>query len=189
MYETEIDRIYRESKKKMEAAIESIKHQFATMRTGRAHPGLVEAVRVDYYGTKTPIKQLANISTPDPRSIVIQPWDKSSMEFIEKAIMTSDVGITPVNDGKVIRLSMPQLTHERREELVKVIHRIAEEGRISVRNARHHAIDEAAKMEKDNKMTEDDKFTTKDKVQKLTDEYVKKIDTVLSEKEKEIEGQ
>ena len=188
MYETEIDKIFKESKIKMDQAVESVQHQFATMRTGRAHPGLVEAIRVDYYGTKTPIKQLANLTTPDPKTIVIQPWDKTAMEFIEKAILASDVGIAPMNDGKVIRLTMPQLTHERREELIKVLHRIAEEGRISVRNARHHAIDEAAKMEKDNKMTEDDKFTTKDKVQKLTDDYVKKIDKVLSEKEKEIEG-
>ncbi len=188
MYETEIDRIFKESKKKMEAAVESVQHQFATIRTGRAHPSLVEAIRVDYYGTKTPIKQLANISTPDPKSIAIQPWDKSSMELIEKAIMTSDIGINPVNDGKIIRLAMPQLTHERREELIKVMHRIAEEGRISIRNTRHHANDDAAKKEKDNKMTEDDKFTTKDKVQKLTDEYIKKIDSVLSEKEKEIQG-
>ena len=188
MYETVIQQIYKDSKEKMEQALESIQHQFSSMRTGRAHPGLVEAIRVDYYGTKTPIKQLANLTTPDPKTIVIQPWDKTSLEFIEKAILLSDVGITPMSDGKAIRLSMPDLTLERREELIKVIHRISEEGKISVRNARHHANDEAAKMEKDNQMTEDDKFTTKDKVQKLTDEYVKKIDKALSEKEKEILG-
>ena len=188
MYETEIDKVFKDSKEKMEQALESVQTQFSSMRTGRAHPGLVEAIRVDYYGTKTPIKQLANLTTPDPKTIVIQPWDKTSMEFIEKAILLSDVGITPMSDGKVIRLSMPDLTTERREELIKVIHRVAEEGKISVRNARHHAIDEAAKMEKDNQMTEDDKFTTKDKVQKLTDDYVSKIDIALSDKEKDVLG-
>ena len=186
MVQTEVDKVISDSESKMKAAVDSIHKQFATIRTGRAHPGLVESVRVDYYGTKTPLKQLANVGTPEPRLIVIQPWDKNSMEAIEKAILSSDVGITPVNDGKVIRLSMPQLTHERRDELAKVLHRIAEEGKVSVRNTRHHANDVAAKLEKDNQMTEDDKFMTKDKIQKLTDDYIKKIDTVLSDKEKEI---
>ncbi len=183
---TEIDRVAKETESMMLAAMDSVKKQFLTIRTGRAHPGLVEGVRVDYYGTKTPLKQLANVSTPEPRLLVIQPWDKGSMEAIEKALLSSDVGITPTNDGKVIRLTMPQLTHERRDELTKVLHRIAEEGKVSVRNTRHHANDKAAKLEKDNMMTEDDKFTTRDKVQKLTDDYIKKIDTVLAEKEKEI---
>jgi len=186
MAQTEVDRVIREAEGGMKAALEAVQKQFSTIRTGRAHPSLVEGVKVDYYGTKTPLRQLANIVTPEPRLIVIQPWDKNSMAMIEKAIMTSDVGITPVNDGKVIRLSMPQLTHERRDELAKVLHRISEEGRVSVRNSRHKANEEAAKLEKDNQMTEDDKFLTKDKVQKLTDDYIKKIDTALSEKEKEI---
>ena len=155
---------------------------------GRAHPSLVDSIKVDYYGTNTPIKQLANISTPEPRLIVIQPWDKATMAMIEKAIMTSDIGITPANDGKLIRLSMPQLTQERRDELVKVLHRVAEEGKVSLRNTRHGAIEEASKLEKENKMTEDDKFEAKDKIQKLTDTYKKKIDTILEEKEKEIKG-
>ena len=186
--QTEVDRVIKEAENKMLAAIESVQKQFSTIRTGRAHPSLVESVKVDYYGTKTPVRQLANIATPEPRLIVIQPWDKGSMEVIEKAILASDVGITPVNDGKVIRLSMPQLTHERREELIKVLHRIAEEGKVSVRNTRHQANEEGAKLEKDNKLTEDDKFLAKDKVQKLTDEYIKKIDTVLTEKENEIKN-
>ncbi|MFH1394780.1 MAG: ribosome recycling factor [Candidatus Omnitrophota bacterium] len=186
MVQTEIDRVVKDSEFKMKTALESVKKQFLTIRTGRAHPSLVEAVKVDYYGTKTPLKQLANITVPEPRLIVIQAWDKGAMSFIEKAILTSDIGITPVNDGKVIRLSMPQLTKERREELVKVLHRIVEEGKVSIRNTRHHANDEAAKLEKNNSMTEDDKFLTKERVQKLTDEYIKKLETVLSEKEKEI---
>ncbi len=188
MYETEMNKILKGTKAKMEAALEAVKKQFSTIRTGRAHPRLVEGIRVDYYGTKTPLKQLASITAPEPRLIVIQPWDRNSMSMIEKAILTSEVGITPANDGKVIRLSMPQLTHERREELARVLHKVAEEGRVSVRNSRHAANEEAVKLEKDNKMTEDDKFETKDKVQKLTDEYIEKIDTALKDKETEIKG-
>jgi len=186
MIRTEVGKVLKEAESKMEAALEAIKRQFLTIRTGRAHPSIVENIKVDYYGTKTPLKQLANVTTPEPRLIVIQPWDKGSVEPIEKAIQISDVGITPMNDGKLIRLSMPQLTHERKDELKKVLHRIAEEGRISIRSSRHHANDEAAKLEKDNKMTEDDKFETKDKVQKITDGYIKKVDTVLLEKETDI---
>ncbi|MDP8259378.1 MAG: ribosome recycling factor [Candidatus Aadella gelida] len=186
MVQTETGRVIKEGEHKMETAVDALKHQFATIRTGRAHPSLIEGVKVDYYGTKTPIKQLASISTPEPRLIAVQPWDKTSMEMIEKAILASDIGITPTNDGKMIRLSMPQLTQERRDELIKVLHRIAEETKVSIRNARHHAIDEAGKLEKDNKMTEDDKFETKDRMQKITTEYTKKIETILADKEKEI---
>ncbi len=186
MIQTEVDRVIKEAESKMKAAIESIQNQYSTIRTGRAHPSLVDGIKVDYYGTKTPLKQLANINVPEPRLIVIQPWDKSSMEPIEKAIYASDVGITPTNDGKVIRLSMPQLTHERREELAKVLHRIAEEGKVSIRNSRHDANEESAKLEKGNQMTEDDKFLTKDRIQKLTDGYIKKVEELLAEKEKAI---
>ncbi len=188
MYQTDIDRITKESERKMEAAFEAVKKQFATIRTGRAHPSLVETVKVDYYGTKTPLKQLATVSAPEPRLLVIQPWDKGSVSEIEKAIMASDIGITPTNDGKFIRLSMPQLTQERRDELVKVLHKMAEEGRISIRNTRHHANEEGIKLEKDKLFTEDDKFLAKEKVQKITDEYIKKIDEALTEKENEIKG-
>jgi ribosome recycling factor len=188
MYKTEVERLAKTSEQKMLAAVDAVKKQFATIRTGRAHPSLIEGVKVDYYGAKTPIKQLANVTTPEPRLLVIQPWDKESMSAIEKAIQASDLGITPVNDGKFIRLSMPQLTHERRDELVKVLHKMAEEGRISVRNTRHQANEEGAKLEKDKLFTEDDKFTAKEKIQKLTDEHIKKIDAALSEKEKEILG-
>ena len=184
--QTEVDRISKESENKMKTAVEAVKKQFTTIRTGRAHPSLVDGVKVDYYGAMTPLKQLASISTPEPRLITIQPWDKNSIPMIEKAIMSSDVGITPINDGKVIRLAMPQLTQERREELIKALHRVAEEGRVSIRNSRHHANEEAAKLEKDKKLTEDDKFLSKDRVQKLTDDCIKKIDDILAEKEKEI---
>lgn len=186
MVQTEVDRLLREGEEKMQSAIDAIQKQFATIRTGRAHPSLVDSVKVDYYGTMTPLKQLANVTTPEPRLLVIQPWDKNAMSAIEKAILSSDVGITPNNDGKLIRLSMPQLTQERRDELIKVLHRIAEEGKVSIRNSRHHAIEEATKLEKNNQLTEDDKFLVKDKIQKLTEDYSKKLETVLSDKEKEI---
>jgi ribosome recycling factor len=163
-----------------------VKKHFASVRTGRAHASLVEHVKVDYYGTMMTVKQLANITVPEPRLIVIQPWDKGAMEAIEKGIQMSDLGITPMNDGKNLRLSMPQLTHERREELKKGLHRMAEEGRVSIRATRHHANDKAQTMEKDKVMTEDDKFAAKDKVQKLTDKFIKEIDDLLKAKEDEI---
>jgi len=183
---TEVGKLTKEAEAKMQAAVEAINKQFLTIRTGRAHPSLVDAVKVDYYGTKTPLKQLANISAPEARLIVIQPWDKGSINAIEKAILISDVGITPMNDGKNIRLSLPQLTHERRDELKKTLHRIAEEGRVSIRNTRHQCNDKAATLEKDNKLTEDDKFLAKEKIQKLTDQYTKRIEEVLKQKEEEI---
>ena len=183
---TEVERIRKESENKMKAALDAIKSQFSTIRTGRANTSLVENLKVDYYGTATVLRQLANITAPEARLIVIQPWDKNSMEAIEKAIQTSDVGVTPMNDGKVIRLSLPQLTHERREELKKVLHRIAEEGRVSVRNARHQGLEKATQSEKNNMMTEDDKFLAKDKLQELVEKYTKEIDTALAQKEEEI---
>ncbi|MDD4013710.1 MAG: ribosome recycling factor [Candidatus Omnitrophica bacterium] len=188
MIQPDIDKTQKETEVKMKSALEALQKQFSTIRTGRAHPSLVDSIRVDYYGTKMPVKQLANITAPEPRLIVVQPWDKAAMEAIEKAIMTSDLGIAPQNDGKVLRLSMPQLTQERRDELTKVLHRIAEEGRVSIRNARHHANEEAAKLEKDKKITEDEKFAAKDKVQKMTDDYIEKISKALEEKEKEIKS-
>lgn len=187
MYETVLDNLKKELKKKMQAAVDATKTQFSTVRTGRAHPGLVETLKVDYYGSKTPLRQIANISTPEPRLIVIQPWDKNALNAVEKAILTSDIGLTPTNDGKVIRLSMPQLTSERRQELTKVLHRIAEEGKISIRNSRHEALDKADKMEKDNEMTEDDKFLAREKVQELTKEYTEQIKELLKKKEEELQ--
>ena len=183
---TEINLLAKEAETKMKSAVDAVKDHFMSIRTGRAHPSLVDGVKVDYYGTMTPLKQLANISTPEPRLLVIQPWDKGAMESVEKAILVSDIGITPTNDGKVLRLNMPQLTGERREELKKVLHKLAEEGRVSIRNTRHHANDEAAKKEKDNLFTEDDKFLAKDKVQELTAKYIKAIDEVLKQKEEDI---
>lgn len=186
MQMTEVDRIRRESEAKMEAAIEAIRKQFLTIRTDRAHPSLVEHIKVDYYGTSTVLRQLASISAPEVRLIVIQPWDKGSISAIEKAILTSDIGVTPMSDGKLIRLTLPQLTKERREELKKMLHRVAEEGRVSIRNTRHQAFEKIMEAEKKNLMTEDDRYLAKDKLQELTDECIKIIDETLKQKEEDI---
>ena len=180
--------IIHDTETKMKKTVEATQREFSTIRTGRASGAILESVRVDYYGTPTPLKQLAAVSTPDARLIVIQPWDKGVMPEIEKAILKSDIGITPTNDGKVIRLSMPPLTQERRLELDKVSKKIAEDGHISIRTARHAAIETVRKSEKDKVITEDEKFKTQDDIQKLTDKYIKEIDNLLAAKEKEIQG-
>jgi ribosome recycling factor len=171
---------------KMKKTIEATHREFAAIRTGRASIAILDNVRVDYYGTLTPLKQMAAITTPDARLISIQPWDKGALEEIEKALLKSDVGITPTNDGKSIRLSIPPLTQERKAELDKILKKIAEEGRISLRTSRHAAIEHIRKLEKDKALTEDDKFKSQEDIQKLTDKYIKEIDTNLAGKEKEI---
>ena len=183
-----VKEILHDTETKMKKTIEATQREFSTIRTGRASGAILESVKVDYYGTPTPVKQLAAISTPEARLIVIQPWDKGVMEEIEKAILKSDIGITPTNDGKAIRLSMPPLTQERRQELDKVLKKIAEDGHVSVRTARHAAIENVRKSEKDKIITEDEKFKTQDDIQKLTDKYIKDIDNMLAAKEKEIAG-
>lgn len=173
---------------KMKKTVEATLREFSTVRTGRASTAIVDTIKVEYYGTVTPLKQLAAISTPEARLIVIQPWDKNSLGDIEKAILKSDVGISPTNDGKVIRLSVPPLTQERRAELDKVLKKIAEDGRISLRTARHAAVEHIRKLEKDKAITEDEKFKSQDEIQKITDKHIKEIDTNLAAKEKEITG-
>lgn len=178
--------IVHDAETKMKKTVEATTREFSTIRTGRASTSIVEGLRVDYYGTQTPLKQLAQISAADARLIVIQPWDKNSMGDIEKAILKSDIGIAPANDGKVIRLSVPPLTQERRAELDKILKKLAEDGRISIRTCRHAAIENIRKEEKDKKITEDERFKAQEDIQKLTDKYIKEIDTVLAAKEKEI---
>ncbi len=173
---------------KMRKTVEATQREFSTIRTGRASSALIDGIKVDYYGAPTPLKQLAAVSTPDARLIVIQPWDKNILAEVEKAILKSEIGITPTNDGKVVRLSMPPLTDERKAELAKVLKKIAEDGRVSIRTCRHSAIEHVRKFEKDKTVTEDDKFKTQDELQKLTDKYIKEIDTALAAKEKEIQG-
>ncbi len=171
---------------KMKKALESVTREFGEVRTGRAHPGLVEGMHIDYYGTPTLLKQLASVSVPDPHLITIQPWDPSAIPEIEKAIMKSSLGITPSNDGKLVRLSVPQLSKERRQEMVKVIHKMAEDGRISLRTIRREAKEHLEKLEKDKVISEDDKFRGIDDLQKTVDKYILRIDEMLKGKEKEV---
>lgn len=170
----------------MKKAIEATQRSFNTIRTGRANSSLLDRVMVEYYGTPTSLKSLANISTPDSTTIAIQPYDRSSLNVIEKAISLSDIGLTPSNDGSIIRLNIPPLTSDRRKELVKLAAKYAEEGRVSIRNIRRDAIDSIRKQEKSGEVSEDESRDLQDKVQKLTDKYSAKVDEALAEKEKDI---
>jgi ribosome recycling factor len=171
---------------RMNSAIDALAREFASVRTGRASTGLLETVRVDYYGTPTPVNQMASISVPDARTLVIQPWEASQLGTIEKAIMKSDLGLTPVNDGKVIRLVMPSLTEERRKQLAKTVHKIAEDARVAIRNIRREANDKLKAMAKDKKLAEDDERRSHDQIQKTTDRFIAKVDELLKKKEQEI---
>jgi len=170
----------------MKKSIDATQRSFNTIRTGRANSALLDRVMVEYYGSPTPLKSLANISTPDASTLSIQPFDRSSISLIERAISMSDIGLTPNNDGSIIRLNVPPLTSDRRKELVKLAAKMAEEGKVSVRNIRRDAIDTIRKQEKSAEMSEDESRDLQDKVQKLTDKYVAKVDEVLAEKEKDI---
>ena len=171
---------------RMRKSIEAVEREFMEVRTGRAHAGLIEGMHVDYYGTPTMVKQLASITIPDPKTIVIQPWDIAVIPELEKAINNSKLGITPMNDGKLVRLSIPPLSKERRQELAKVVKDMAEHGRISLRTIRRDANDRIKKLHGDKTISEDDNFRSQDEVQKLTDRYIKQIDRILEDKSKEL---
>jgi ribosome recycling factor len=171
---------------KMEKAVESLKKDYGSIRTGRASLALVDGITVDYYGTQTPLNQVAALSVPDPKTIAIQPWEQKLIGDIEKAIMKSDLDLTPSNDGKLIRINIPPLTEERRKQLVKLVKKRAEECRVSVRNIRRDINEELKKMEKEEHVSEDETKKSLDDVQKITDSYIKKIEEVLDHKEKEI---
>ena len=171
---------------RMDKTIESLQEEFKKIRSGRANAGLVEGLVVDYYGSRTPLKQLASISVPEPRLIVIQPWDKGALPEIEKAFHKSDFGLNPNNDGKVIRISIPALTEERRKELVKVAKGKAEDARVAVRNIRRDGNEEVKTAEKEGHVSEDDSKKTLDEIQKVTDEYIEKINKLLDAKDSEI---
>ena len=171
---------------KMNKTLDVLLSDFGTIRAGRANPHVLDKIKVDYYGTPTPLQQVGNVSVPEARMIVIQPWDKSLMKEIEKAIMTSDLGLNPNNDGTVIRLSLPILTEERRKELVKVVHKKGESARVAVRNIRREYNDAVKKLLKGKEITEDDSKDAMDASQKLTDQYMKQIDDILAKKEKEV---
>lgn len=171
---------------RIKKSLDSLKREYGALRAGRATPALLDRVMVEYYGAPTPINQVANVSVPEPRMITIQPWDKGMMSDIEKAIMKSDLGLNPNNDGSIIRLSIPQLTQERRAELAKTIHKKAEEAKVAVRNIRRDANDAIKKLEKDKGIAEDEGKKAQDDMQKLIDKYIKEIDNVMATKEKEI---
>ncbi|MGD2028457.1 MAG: ribosome recycling factor [Desulfobacterales bacterium] len=181
-----IESIYQETREGMKKSIDSLKNEFKKVRTGRASLSILDDIRVEYYGTLTPLNQMASLSVPESRLITIQPWDVSVIKDIEKAILKSDLGLTPSNDGKVIRISIPPLTEERRKELVKVIHKKGEEHRVAVRNIRRDSNELLKGLKKDGDISEDDAFRAQDQVQKITDEHIKLIDDVCKEKEKEI---
>nr|WP_199305478.1 MULTISPECIES: ribosome recycling factor [Cyanophyceae] len=170
----------------MQKAVESTQRSFNTIRTGRANASILDRVQVEYYGVPTPLKTLANISTPDASTITIQPFDRSSLSLIERSISLSDVGLTPNNDGSIIRLNIPPLTSDRRKEFVKIAAKYAEEGKVSIRNIRRDAVDSIRKQEKNSELAEDEARDLQDKVQKLTDKYVAKVDETLASKEKDI---
>lgn len=180
------EQIFRETEGKMKKVIENTKREFGKIRTGRARPSLVEGIKADYYGTLTPLEQMAKISAPEPRLLVIQPWDKSVIKNIETAILKSDLGLNPNNDGDVIRINIPQLTEERRKELVRVVRKKAEEERIAIRNIRREANDDLKELEEQGEISEDNYHRGLDNIQELTDEYIHKVDEVLEEKENEI---
>ncbi|EPS71455.1 hypothetical protein M569_03303, partial [Genlisea aurea] len=182
--EAEKSLIEKDAKERMEKTIENVKSSFNSVRTGRSNPAILDKVEVEYYGTPVLLKSIAQISTPDSSSLLVQPYDKSSLKIIEKAIVDSRLGLTPNNDGEVIRLSLPQLTSERRKELLKVVAKQAEEGKVAVRNIRRDAIKAYEKLEKDKKLSEDNVKDLSNALQKVTDEYMKKIDSVYKQKEK-----
>ena len=175
--------IIKETENKMKKTVESVKREFSEVRTGRAHPGLIEGLHIDYYGTPTLLKQIASISIPDPITVVIQPWDASAIVEIEKAIANSRLGVSPTTDGKIVRLSLPPLSTERREELKKVVKEMAENGRVSLRTIRRDANE---KIKKETTLAEDMSFRSQEEVQKLTDRFIKEVDAILTEKSKEL---
>ncbi len=175
-----------ELKDNMQKTVDATKRSFNTIRTGRANAALLDRVTVDYYGAETPLKSLANINTPDSSTIAIQPFDRGSMNTIEKAISMSDLGLTPNNDGQIIRLNIPPLTSERRKELVKLAGKLAEEGRVALRNIRREAVDSVRKQEKNHEISEDESRSLQEEIQEITNQYTKKVDHLLVEKEKDI---
>ena len=184
--ETDIDTILLDGEERMSKAASSLEKDFGKLRTGRANTSLVDNIKADYYGTPTPISQMASVTVSDSRTLTIQPWDRNGFSAVEKAILKSDLGLTPVNDGKVIRISIPPLTEERRKELVKIGRKYAEDARVAVRNIRRDINDSIKKMEKDKVISQDERKKYEEDVQKMTDRYVSDIDGLIENKEKEI---
>lgn len=180
------NKVFNETNERMKKVLEALGHELSKMRTGRASVGLLDDVRVDYYGTQTPLKQMASLSVPDSRMIVVQPWDASAVPLIEKAIQKADLGLNPTNDGKVLRVPIPPLNEDRRKELVKMSKKFGEECKVSVRNARRDANEELKTLKKASEITEDDERKAHERIQKLTDDFIKQIEEALDHKEKDI---
>jgi ribosome recycling factor len=181
-----IDELLQDAREHMEKSVDATRSKFGSVRTGRATPHLLDRINVDYYGTQTPLKQLATVSAPEARLLTVQPYDKSSIKNIERAILESDVGLTPNNDGQIIRLQVPELTEERRKELVKVVRHLAEEGRVAIRNIRRDVMHDLRELRDAGEAGSDDEHRAEESLQKLTDEKVKELDAVLKAKEEEI---
>ncbi len=181
-----ITELYQDTEKKMEKTIESFERDLATIRTGRASLSILDGITLEYYGSRSPLNQVATLSIPESRLIVIQPWDPTSIKDIEKAIMRSDLGVNPNNDGKVIRIPIPTLTEERRIQLVKVVKRNGEDGKVAIRNIRREAISEAKEFEKEKVISEDELRRAQDEIQKITDRFIQKVDDLIEKKEKEV---
>lgn len=181
-----IDEIRSEVKQGMEKSLAGLQRELASIRTGRATTSLLDRIRVDYYGSMVPVKQVANIGVPEPRLIAIQPWEPKMVPVIEKAVLSSDLGLTPVSDGRIIRLPIPQLTEERRRDLARMVRKLAEEGRVSIRNVRRDANELLKEAAKEGEIPEDDSHRAQKEIQELTDEYTRKVDQVLETKEQEI---
>jgi ribosome recycling factor len=181
-----IDELIDDAKRRMDKSVDATVHEFNTVRTGRASTGLLDRIHVEYYGQRTPLKQLATINVPEPRMLTIQPFDPSTLKTIERAIQESDLGLTPSNDGRIIRLPIPQLTEERRKELVKVVRHLAEEGRVAVRNVRRDVMHDLKELVRDGEVGDDEERRAEERVQKLTNEHVTRIDELLKRKEEEI---
>lgn len=181
-----IDEVKQDAENKMKKSLEALKRELMTIRTGRASPALIEPLKIDYYGAPTPLQQIATIAAPEPRLLTIKPFDPASISAIEKAILKSDLGLTPANDGKMIRLSIPSLNEERRRDLTKVVHKHAEEAHIALRNVRRDALKDLEELEKEKMISEDQHFKGKEELQKLTDKYIAEVDQVSKKKETEI---
>ncbi len=178
--------LYKEAEQRMKKSVEAIRNEFARIRTGKASTALLETIKVEYYGSMVPLTQVANITAPEMRTLAIQPWEKNMIGPIEKAIIQSDLGLNPTNDGRVIRIPIPPLTEERRRDLVRLVHKIAEEGRIAIRNIRRDINEKIKKREKNHEISEDEAHRELEEIQKLTNSYIEKIDELLKIKEKEI---
>jgi len=181
-----INKVLKEAEEKMKKSVEVVRQEFAKIRTGKATTALLDGIKAEYYGSVFPLNQLANVSVLDVHTLVVQPWDKSALQSIEKAIQSSELGLNPINDGNVLRIPIPPLTEERRKDLVKLCKKFAEDGRVAVRNVRRDSIEHLRKLEKEEHFSEDERKRAENEVQKLTDKYIKLIDELLEHKEKEI---